>query len=378
MIPRTNLLPARMARAVLLAVGLAAALPPAHGGDPDVMEAREADGVELRAQVFDTAWILPGGEADARSRRGPWLVGTLRDLVGRTFDPAGQGDGPSALPDRPALRNLGDLVARARARERGDGWLEALLAEARLEAPGLVDEAGPYLLALLDDAELRSPRWDPDREGARDGIFLAAPWDLAQGGARPWRDLAGSTLVQQAAALVFADLEAIKEAENDYRSYPARPGATYRWIGALPGSYLRGEDGELGPFAALRLRFRSSLPFPFRGYTCDLRILNRLDGNGHLVTDIYAVGRDFHWMAGRDVFLPLRTSQGEWVATLVVRLFGFDLAGVPDRDSHRRAALRASLGSLKREAEALFLRRGAEPRTVEGALPAFQVRGLRP
>ena len=127
----------------------------------------------------------------------------------------------------------------------------------------------------------------------------------------------------------------------------------------------------------MRLGFRCNLPFPFSGYTCDLRVLNRLDGDGHLVTDIYSKSKDFHWMAGRDVFIPVRTSDGRWVATLAVRLFGFDLDGVPDRDGHRRAALRGSLGNLKRDAEASFAARNEPPRTVEGALPPFVVHGLR-
>ena len=74
----------------------------------------------------------------------------------------------------------------------------------------------------------------------------------------------------------------------------------------------------------------------------------------------------------------MHASDGEWVATAIVRWFGFDLAGVPDGDDARRAALRASLGSLKREAEALFRARDASrPRAVDGRVPEFEVRGGR-
>lgn len=193
----------------------------------------------------------------------------------------------------------------------------------------------------------------------------------------PWCSLAGSRLVQQACALVFADLDALKAAENDFTAYPARPGARYESIAPVAGSYLRGNDARGEDFAALRLRFRCDLPFPFSHYDCELAILNRLDRDGLVRCDIVSRSRDFLWLAGRDTFVPVYTSDGAWVATLVVREFGFDLRGVPDGDDARRAGLRASLGSLKREAEALFAARGDGPRIVTGRVPEFEVRGAR-
>ena len=119
-----------------------------------------------------------------------------------------------------------------------------------------------------------------------------------------------------------------------------------------------------------------SLPFPFGGYTCDLRILNRLDGEGRLVTDIHSTSRGFHWMAGRDVFLPLYDADGEWVAMVMLRQFGFDLKGVPDKAKHRRAALRGGVGNLKLGAERRFPGQGGEP-VVRGEVPTFVVRGAK-
>lgn len=343
---------------ILLAVTPAA-------GAADVMEVRALEGTFDR-EVFDRGWLLPQGPGDRAARRGPWLVDELKLLAARRYGREG---------DR--LRCLGDVLRRARAAQRTPGWIEALVDELRREQPELHRDLEPYLAGWLDDAELVAGRWNPDSEAARDGVVFAAPWNLADERGAPWRTLRGSKLVQQATAILFADLESIKEVENDYRAYPRRPGSSYRWIGAVPGSFVGGEDPELGPFSALHLRFRCDLPFPFGGYSCDLAILNRLDRDGHLVTDIHSPHRDFLWLAGRDVFVPVHDASGEWVATLLVRLFGFDLAGVPDRDSHRRAALRGSLGNLKRDAEVRFNARSDGPRTVAGALPAFAVRGLR-
>lgn len=337
------------------------AAPPAG----DVMELRPLEG-PLGPEVFDRAWILPRGPGDRAARRGPWLVDEMKALAARRYGEEGDG-----------LRCLGDVLRRARAVERGPGWIEALADEVRRAQPDLQRDLEPYLAGWLDDGDLMAGRWDPDSERARDGLVFVDPWNLKGERGAPWRDLRGSYLVQQATALVHADLETLKEVENDYRAYARRPGASYKWIGAVRGSFVGGEDDELGPFSALRLRFRCALPFPFGGYTCDLRILNRLDEDGHLVTDIHSPHRDFLWLAGRDVFIPVHDSSGEWVTTLVVRLFGFDLAGVPDRDSHRRAALRGSLGNLKRDAEVRFRDRPGGPRSVAGALPGFSVRGLR-
>ena len=175
--------------------------------------------------------------------------------------------------------------------------------------------------------------------------------------------------------LLFADLDAIKAVENDYRRYPAHIGADYDYIRPTANSYVRSAQDADQPFAALAIDFQNDLPWPFSNYRCDLRILNEVDPDGHLVCDIWSDSRDFYWMAGRDVFVPIRTHEGVWVAMLMVREFGFDLDGVPDRASHRKRALRQGLGNLKRQAEVFFQLRGDGPRTVEGAIPGFPVLG---
>ena len=74
------------------------------------------------------------------------------------------------------------------------------------------------------------------------------------------------------------------------------------------------------------------------------------------------------------MILPFASSEA-WVATLVVRWYGFDLRGLPDDDEARRASLRSSLGGLRRGAEHAFRLYGGPPRTVDGAFPPFQVLG---
>lgn len=323
----------------------------------------------LGRREFDLRWILPTDLPVVKQggRDPAW------DLVSRMTRLATlRSDVPSTAG---ASRCLGDLALAARRSGGTRAAVDSIVAELRTRDPALFAETMPCLSELLCDERLRSPKWDPDHDRADDGIAFAQPLSFEGRADAPWKSVRGSHLVQQAAVLVHADLEAIKEIENDYAAYKLRPGASYESIYPAKDSYVRGSDARGQGFASLRLHFRCDLPFPFGDYVCDLHILNRVDTSGILVTDIYSTSDDFLWMAGRDVFLPVHGSDGQWVGTLVVRLFGFDLKGVPDGDEDRRSGVRSSLGNLKREAEVAFARYGGPPRTITGKVPEFAVRG---
>lgn len=329
------------------------------------VEPRAASWDELARYVFDPAWILPSGLPLAPGEVG-WAVELELELA-RLVACVGE---PSAA-DVGAPRSFGDLVAASGGLD--PAGIEALLARFERAQPELARALAPFARELLRDERLRSKHWDPDRDRGNDGLLLARPLTLAEVVAAPWKDLDGSRLVQQGAALVRADVATIKAVENDFPRYPGRPGTSYESITPVSDAYLRGLDPRGKPFAALRVHFESDLPFPYSGYACDLRVLNRLREDGHIVCDIASPSRDFLWMAGRDLYLPVVASDGSWHGELVVRLFGFDLRGVPDGDDARRAGLRSSLGSLKREAEALFRARGTSGRPSRGSLPEFAV-----
>ncbi len=333
------------------------------------IEPRQASWDELSREVFDPAWILPSGLPLAEDESGlAWELET--DLARRVAFAVP----PSAL-DPQAPRCFGDLVAQARGLDRKG--IDALFARVQRAQPELWGELAPFAPELLFADALFRDGWNPDRDSQRDGIFLARPLTLARQRSAPWNTVGGSRLVQQGAALVRADVATIKAVENDFTRYSGRPGTSYERIEAVPGSYLRGLDPRGSPFAALRVRFKSDLPFPFSSYRCDLRILNRVRGDGRIVCDIASPSRDFYWMAGRDLFVPVAASDDTWQGELVVRLFGFDLRGVPDGDDVRRAGLRSSLGSLKREAEALFRERAVTPVITDGKIPEFMVVSAR-
>lgn len=326
---------------------------------------REATWKELGETVFDPAWILPDDLPLAPRESGLAVVleSELPRVAALVVEPSADD------PDAP--RCLGDLVVASRGLDRVA--LDALLARTARAQPELWRALEPYARQLLREERLEDPDWDPRKDAGNDGIVMARPLTLDGVERRPWSSQRGSRLLQQGAVLVRADLATIKAVENDFTRYPGRPGTSYESIDAVPGSYLRGLDPEGRPFAALRVRFESDLPFPFSTYDCDLRILNRIRADGLLECDIASPSRDFHWMAGRDLYVPVHASDGTWQAELVMRRFGFDLDDVPDGDDARAAGLRSSLGSLKREAQALQLAREVPESREDGVIPAFRV-----
>ena len=339
-------------------------------GDTLEVQPRELDTTTPPSNIFDARWSLP----ETRTDGGRDLVREMSDLAALRFDAV------CPVSERP-LRTLGDLLelGAAMPRETRDDWLR------RLEAstPALEDWSAALRQLLFDD-KLRSKRWSPDDDHDRDGILTTSgSWNLAELDRGPWNQLSVRPLVDQAAVLVRATLSEIKRAEADYSRYPEDPGTAYMAIYPVPQSYFRGADASGRPYATLRVFVRSDLPFPFSSYACDVHQLHRETDGGRLFTDVYSTSDDFHWLAGRDVYLPVRTSgesgseaeSGErLVGWLVVRLYGFDLDGVPDKPKHRRAALRGSLGNLKRRAEALASGDACSWRPGSG-LPPFQVLG---
>ena len=267
------------------------------------------------------------------------------------------------------VRCFGDLAA-AWAKCTKDEQRTALFERTRSTQPQLWARLEPWAREMLDDKALRKASWTPDDDRADDGCAFGMPllWDDAR-------------LVQQAVVFVRADLEALKAAENDYPAYRQRPGSTYEYIYPVSGSLVSGVDPNDQPFVALKAAFRADLPWPFSHYTCDLRVLNRVDSSGGLVCDVRAWNDgpkdDFVWLSGRDHYFEVSDQTGAWQGTLVVRWFGFDLRGVPDTDSARRAGLRAGLLCLKREAEALQRARAEAPRRYSGGIPPLAVQGWR-
>jgi hypothetical protein len=272
----------------------------------------------------------------------------------------------------------GDLLASLLAVRADGDALDAALARVAERAPDVFGEWGDLVSDLVRDRALRGGDWLPSRGSRDDGFHVGPPLQLGKEPMPSWRRVRGSQAVQQAATLIVADLVALELAENDYRNYLQQIGTTYEAIAPVEGSLLRSPPETEPPYAALRVAFVCDLPFPFSNYRCDLQILKRLRGDGLLQTDTWSDSRDFLWIAGSNVYLPVETSDGRFVGMIAVRTFGFDLRGVPDGDSDRLAGLRGVLGNLKREAESRFVGRPEDRELLlRGVIPTVPVLGRR-
>jgi hypothetical protein len=326
------------------------------------VEPRRASPAELAA-AFDDAWTIPR----AAPGRGD-LVADLAALAARRFEPRGAGAFAAA-------RSLGDVVALFDGLRGERAATRSLLGELARERPDVWEAAGSVLPQLVLEAGFLERRWDPERDRDDDGFLVAAPRSLADCGNATLAHGRGRRELVQVATLLRADLAAAKQAEHDFRAWTGRVGARYAWVRPARESYL--VDVLEGPRREARVRvdFRTDLPFPFAHYDCELDMRHRLDANGCLTSDVTAVGEDFHWLAGQDVFLPLERAGGEFAGLLYVRVFGTDLRGVPDTRAHLEAGCRQGMGGLKREAEALWARRRGRDPLARGSVPAFDVLG---
>ncbi len=243
---------------------------------------------------------------------------------------------------------IGDLVAWIRGRPESER--DSALARVLAERKDLTADGREALGEWMRVASLRDPEWTPDDDHGDDGLWQPDSLEFDSDLGIPGGDSDGMRF-RQGAALYFADLATIKAHERDFAHYPDRAGTTYRSIGLVADSTRFLEIEGQGAVLAYHVVFISDLPFPFGEYTCDLAVMDRRDAKGRLRCDIHSASEDFHWMAGCDVYLPLRSSDGKLVAWVIARIFGFDLDDVPDADSDRATALRGSLLNLKRESE---------------------------
>jgi hypothetical protein len=344
--------------------------PAASGLEPHLVEVGR-----VRA-AFPDSWRLPRKDRAGNALPGARFEDRLIRLASEPLAPA------DAASGRPALM-LGDLLARAAAAARAGSvelareQIENLLEESRAPVPAA---HWSDVSELLDIRDFVSPKWDPDDEDERDGFLIGDPWTLPED---CWPAHDGERDVVMGALFMAADIAVIKNCESDFSRYFHYPGNRYEAVAPVSGTYLAHcEDGNPSAcglpcalMTSISVDFASDLPFPFGTYALRLRMLTDLDEVGRPVTWIYTDSEDFHWLAGYDLFEPIHNSQGDFVGTLVIRQFGADIDGVPDRCSHREAGFRTVLGGLRRNAEALYASRADPTQFPErGAVPVTPVR----
>lgn len=262
---------------------------------------------------------------------------------------------------------LGDLLRRC---QQGNWSKEVVSAELQALAKDLPKDSLDQLAKLLQAAAIQRADWKPS-EPEGDGILFGPTWDLPE---QEYMEHDGKRSVEQAATLILADVPAIKQAEHDFPRYFTFPENDYLKVQPREGRYFRVPGKEQACQAALiEVAFQADLPFPFTTYSFDLSILHRIEEDGSLMTYVYGRSEDLHWLTGYDRLIPVRDSQGQVCATMVIRQLALDIKGVPDKSKHHREGIRSGLGNLRRGAEALFDGNWQRAAAQASAVPEFPV-----
>ncbi|MFK5955274.1 MAG: hypothetical protein QM477_02400 [Planctomycetota bacterium] len=263
---------------------------------------------------------------------------------------------------------LGDLITICSAFSWKSEYVQTVL---DVLATKLSTADSQVLHSLLQSEGLWSKRWRPSKH-KDDGMVFGPTWKLPR---HMWLKHKGSRAVEQAASLILADLATIKKAEHAFPNYFNYVENEYLKVSPNQGSYLRVVDAEEGTCAAacLSVKFKADLPFPFSNYAMDLNILHRVRPAEDLITFIFGIGPDIHWMAGYDRYWTIRNREGDPVATLLVRQLAFDLSGIPEGSSHRREGLRSGIGNLRLAAEGLFDQNWIISESAKNSVPPFPV-----
>ena len=328
---------------------------------------REVSWEEFCSRHFDPDWALPMPTKKEAGKLPVDFVAWFQDFATRDFNLA---PGQEAGPDHEPVY-LADLILKLGPLREDTKLLLKRLDELEMSLPGLSKSERRNLGELLCDTGLFRRKWTPEDNMRDDGIVHLPSWELKDNKLRSdlWKKRTGDDTVLRAATLVFADLESWFAAEDDCASYFDQPDNRFELVEIPEGSRVRATSPEGKPYRAQIFRVLSDLPFPFGDYGGDNRVRMSLRPDGLLMNEVYlAKSKDFHWLAGRDVFIPIETQDGRFVCLLVVQEFGFDLDGVPESDANRKEAVRAALGNKKRGAEARF-RPSADLLPQRGRLP---------
>jgi len=333
-----------------------------------VVPAHQVEWAELRARGFAADWEFPRHKADGTPYPCIAFENSVFELARQPILAASEG--------RPALW-LGDLVREFSAH----GWNEKQ-SEARLK--GLKKQLSKDRFARLEDLlecwDLYGRKWSPRKSSMAHGMHFGKQWEFKK---KEWTYAKGQREVESVAQIVLADIAAIKSAEANYSLYWSHTKHDWEKIEVDLDSRLqvRDEAGDLEA-ASLTIDFKFDLPFPFSTAKFKLYTLNRKLEDGRPVLYLHGVSDDLYWLSGYDLYEPIRDRNGEWVGTLMIRVFGLDLDGVPDGRGDRHDNLRGQFGNVRRDAERLFRVQQAakeEPGIFPyvGKIPDYEVRDGR-
>lgn len=260
------------------------------------------------------------------------------------------------------VKSFGNIVNAFKQIKGNAKKTDALLTKLSNQYPAIYKEVSAYLPQLVRDDFLYSKKWDPYKDESvkgkqNDGILFVDHWYMQADPKRHkvWNENLGEHKVYQAAAVLYADLNTIKEMERNYANYFSQVGQDYLEVYPVPNSLYRGVDNRGNEFYRMNLFLRNDLPFPYDSASYVMNICEHYLEDGTLVADYYSENRDdLNWMAGRDTYYKIETTKNELVGWMIVTTLDFDIKNVPERDIDRIVSMKAGLGNMKRISEQLM------------------------
>ena len=260
------------------------------------------------------------------------------------------------------VKSFGNIINEFKLAKGNQRQTEKLINQLKKQYPLIYKELDPYLVQLVRDDFLYSTKWDPYKDESvkglkNDGILFVDHWYMKKNPNRHnrWNQNLGEHKVYQGAAILYADVQTIKEMEKDYAKYFSQVGQDYLEVYPVMNSYFYGLDPRGNEFLRMELFLRNDLPFPYESASYIMNILEHYDNEDYLLADYYSSNQeDLNWMAGRDTYIPIKTTQGKLVGNMIVTVLDFDIKNVPERDIDRIVSMKAGLGNMKRISEKLL------------------------
>lgn len=157
---------------------------------------------------------------------------------------------------------------------------------------------------------------------------------------------------QQIGLFINADLNRIKTVERDMEEYRRFSGLHY--VAALPSTkkHFFGVDEKGDEFFSLEIYFCQKPQKFLRAVCFTMKMIDYFDVENHFVNEYYTLPEgDLHWMAGRDTFFKINSSDGEFLGFLIASECGFDIKWIPETNAQRSKSLVRFWANIKERAE---------------------------
>jgi len=263
-------------------------------------------------------------------------------------------DGEAYRAPEPWMRSTGDILEAFHKTRGAARAQEALLEQLETRAPRVWAEVRDFLPEWARDDYLYSGAWTPQKTGKpgkaeNDGILERPAFLLAPSAGAGGEGSGDGRKVYQASAPIYASLEELFAAENDFGTYHRQAGANYREVFPLEGTYFAGTDPAGSPFLLYDVSYFQK-PLPLWNLRFQLRQFLHRDRDRWQMEN-RLLGGDMNRLRLRIFYDPIRTTDGQVIGHVKTEWLDVDIDGLPDGDSDRQMGTRGDVGNIKRMAE---------------------------